>query len=53
MNENSTIILSDERIQEYENKANKYWDKFYGIHENKYIYELTTNSTISLNSAYN
>lgn len=52
VNENSTIILSDERIQEYESNADKYWDKFYGIHENKYIYELTINSTISLNSAY-
>ncbi|XP_033205049.1 methyltransferase-like protein [Bombus vancouverensis nearcticus] len=37
VNENSTIILSDERIQEYESKADKYWDKFYGIHENKFF----------------
>ncbi|OAD58311.1 Methyltransferase-like protein 2-A [Eufriesea mexicana] len=37
VNENSTIILSEEKIEEYECKADKYWDKFYGIHENKFF----------------
>ncbi|XP_017884024.1 methyltransferase-like protein 2 [Ceratina calcarata] len=37
VNENSTIILSEEKIEEYESKADKFWDKFYGIHENKFF----------------
>ncbi|XP_076755294.1 methyltransferase-like protein [Xylocopa sonorina] len=37
VNENSTIILSEQKIQEYECEADKYWDKFYGIHENKFF----------------
>ena len=49
VNENSTIILSDEKIQEYEKAADKYWDKFYGIHENKYIYTSVINLVVSLN----
>ncbi|KOC59621.1 Methyltransferase-like protein 2-A [Habropoda laboriosa] len=37
VNENSNVILSNEKIQEYEHQADKYWDKFYGIHENKFF----------------
>ncbi|XP_076232460.1 methyltransferase-like protein [Calliopsis andreniformis] len=37
VNENSTVTLPDEKIFEYEHEANKYWDKFYGIHENKFF----------------
>ncbi|XP_061928640.1 tRNA N(3)-methylcytidine methyltransferase METTL2 isoform X2 [Apis cerana] len=37
VNENSTITMSDEKIWEYEHEAYKYWDKFYGIHENKFF----------------
>ncbi|XP_015431546.1 PREDICTED: methyltransferase-like protein 2 [Dufourea novaeangliae] len=37
VNENSTVTLSDEKIWEYEQEANKYWDKFYEIHENKFF----------------
>lgn len=37
INENSIVTLSSEKILEYENQADKYWDKFYGIHENKFF----------------
>lgn len=42
--------MSDEKIWEYEHEAYKYWDKFYGIHENKYIDQLLI---ISLNFEIN
>ncbi|XP_053988456.1 tRNA N(3)-methylcytidine methyltransferase METTL2 isoform X1 [Hylaeus volcanicus] len=35
--ENSTVTLPNEKIREYECEANKYWDKFYGIHVNKFF----------------
>ncbi|XP_043787770.1 tRNA N(3)-methylcytidine methyltransferase METTL2 isoform X1 [Apis laboriosa] len=37
VNENSSITMSDKKIWEYEHEAYKYWDKFYGIHENKFF----------------
>ncbi|XP_076626782.1 methyltransferase-like protein isoform X2 [Colletes latitarsis] len=37
VNQNSIVTFPDEKIWEYEHEANKYWDKFYGIHENKFF----------------
>nr|XP_031844345.1 tRNA N(3)-methylcytidine methyltransferase METTL2 isoform X2 [Nomia melanderi] len=37
INENSVVTLSDEKISEFEQEADKYWDKFYGIHDNKFF----------------
>ncbi|XP_076674270.1 methyltransferase-like protein [Andrena cerasifolii] len=37
VNENSIVTLPDEKICEYDREANKYWDKFYGVHENKFF----------------
>ncbi|XP_076276299.1 methyltransferase-like protein isoform X3 [Lasioglossum baleicum] len=37
VNENSIVTLSDEKIVKYEQEANQYWDKFYGIHDNKFF----------------
>ncbi|XP_029033006.1 tRNA N(3)-methylcytidine methyltransferase METTL2 [Osmia bicornis bicornis] len=37
VNENSTVTLADDKVWEYECEANKYWDKFYGIHDNKFF----------------
>ncbi|XP_078044914.1 methyltransferase-like protein [Augochlora pura] len=37
VNENSIVTLSDEKISEYEEEADKYWNKFYGIHANKFF----------------
>lgn len=36
--ENSEVIASQES-EKYENDANKYWDKFYDIHQNRYIFK--------------
>ncbi|CAB0035720.1 unnamed protein product [Trichogramma brassicae] len=35
--ENSKITASSEEILQYETEADKYWDKFYGIHQNKFF----------------
>lgn len=34
--ENSEVLASGEQILKYENEAEKFWDKFYGIHNNRY-----------------
>lgn len=34
---NGQITLSKEHIEKYENDADKYWNEFYGIHNNRYI----------------
>ncbi|XP_012257028.2 tRNA N(3)-methylcytidine methyltransferase METTL2 [Athalia rosae] len=35
--ENSTVLASPEQIAKYENEADIYWDKFYGIHQNRFF----------------
>lgn len=35
VNDNSTVTLSMETLLKYENEADQYWDKFYGIHNNR------------------
>ncbi|XP_069761183.1 tRNA N(3)-methylcytidine methyltransferase METTL2 isoform X2 [Narcine bancroftii] len=35
--ENCTEILSSEKMAEYENRANGYWNDFYKIHENRFF----------------
>ncbi|XP_076184052.1 methyltransferase-like protein [Ptiloglossa arizonensis] len=37
VDENSIVMLPNEKIWEYEYHANKYWDTFYGVHENKFF----------------
>lgn len=37
MNENSIVTISSEQLSKYETEADKYWDKFYGIHNNGYV----------------
>lgn len=34
---NSEVILSQELQEKYEEEASKYWDKFYGIHQNRFF----------------
>lgn len=38
MNENSIVTISPEQLFKYETEADKYWDKFYGIHNNGYVW---------------
>ena len=33
--ENSSTFASSELVTKYENEADKYWDKFYEIHQNR------------------
>lgn len=35
--QNSVIKLSDENIKDLEENANKHWDAFYDIHQNRYF----------------
>ncbi|KAL2717220.1 tRNA N(3)-methylcytidine methyltransferase METTL2 isoform X3 [Vespula squamosa] len=37
VNDNSIVTLSLETLLKYENEADKYWNKFYGIHNNKFF----------------
>lgn len=37
VNENSIVTVSTEQLLKYETEADKYWDKFYGIHNNGYV----------------
>ncbi|XP_043492110.1 tRNA N(3)-methylcytidine methyltransferase METTL2 isoform X2 [Polistes fuscatus] len=37
VNDNSTVTLSMETLLKYENEADQYWDKFYGIHNNRFF----------------
>lgn len=32
---NGHVTLSDEQVDKYESDADKYWDSFYGIHNNR------------------
>ena len=34
---NSEEKLSSDRVEHYENEAFSYWDKFYGIHDNRFF----------------
>lgn len=38
--ENSSVTAPTEQIDKYDKEANKYWDKFYGIHQNRLGYLL-------------
>jgi len=38
VNENSIVMMSSEQLSKYETEADKYWDKFYGIHNNGYVH---------------
>lgn len=46
VNENSVVTVSSEELLKYETEANKYWDKFYGIHNDKYVKPLSLFSMI-------
>ncbi|XP_063233095.1 tRNA N(3)-methylcytidine methyltransferase METTL2 [Bacillus rossius redtenbacheri] len=35
--ENSSILVSEEQQQLYESNGDKFWDKFYGIHQNRFF----------------
>ncbi|XP_050457406.1 tRNA N(3)-methylcytidine methyltransferase METTL2 [Cataglyphis hispanica] len=37
VDENSIVTISYEEFLKYETEADKYWDKFYGIHNNKFF----------------
>lgn len=37
MTENSSVIASEDDQQKYEVRASKYWDDFYGIHQNRFF----------------
>lgn len=37
MEENSIVTLSSEQLLKHETEADKYWDKFYDIHNNGYV----------------
>lgn len=37
VDENSIVTMSSEQLSKYEIEADKYWDKFYGIHNNGYV----------------
>lgn len=34
---NSIVTISSEELLKYETEADKYWDKFYGIHNDGYV----------------
>lgn len=34
--QNSNVVFSDEEIQVLEQNADKYWDDFYDVHQNRY-----------------
>lgn len=38
VDENSIVTMSSEQLFKYETEADKYWDKFYGIHNNGYVW---------------
>lgn len=37
VDQNSEIKLSSEEIQKFEEEADKFWDSFYGIHQNRFF----------------
>ncbi|EGI65734.1 PREDICTED: methyltransferase-like protein 2 [Acromyrmex echinatior] len=37
VDENSTVTMSSEQLFKYETEADKYWDKFYGVHNNGFF----------------
>jgi hypothetical protein len=37
VSQNSEIKLSSEEIKELEENADKYWDSFYGVHQNRFF----------------
>jgi len=36
--ENSSVPMDSKKIDDLEEKADAYWDTFYGKHENRYLY---------------
>lgn len=34
---NSDVTLSDEQLNKFENEADKFWDSFYDVHQNRYV----------------